>query len=407
MNTEWRNYQKFFYTYDANNNLIQILKQGWYNGFSWENDEKDTYLYYGNNNNLIENVRQKWDGSDWVNYWRYIYLYDEDNNPVEIKRQSWGDSEWIDEVKYLQTFDESNNMTKSLRQRWDESGWEDAYKTIFTYDQNNNQIKILGKSWFEYEGEAYWRNGIKNTMYYLPENSEQFVAKHTDLDISIEDFQTTEDDLVIEPGKDDKTLIGVDVLIDEILHTSDSDLEITLSHNDISVTLILQGDAAGENFVQTKMTDNAYDEISDGFAPYAGNFIATNVLSSFLDTDPAGTWTLSIYDGAEGNTGTLQSWGLNLIYSSSSAVEENALNILDIILFPNPAVDEFQVLVSEFWVSQATLELFDLNGRKLLEKQIPKGTATTEINVNQLESGMYFCKISVDKRSSTRKIIIK
>ena len=180
-------------------------------------------------------------------------------------------------------------------------------------------------------------------MYYLPENSEQFVAKHTDLDMLIEDFQTTEDDLVIEPGKDDKTLIGIEVLIDSILHTSDSDLEITLSHNNISVTLILQGDAAGENFIQTKMTDNAYDEISDGFAPYAGNFTATNVLSSFLETNPEGTWTLSIYDGAEGNTGTLQSWGLNLIYSSSSAVEDYSLFESDLAIFPNPAISEFKV----------------------------------------------------------------
>jgi subtilisin-like proprotein convertase family protein len=406
MNTEWRNYQKFFYTYDASNNLIQTLKQGWYNGFSWENDEKNTYLYYGENNNLIENVWQNWDGSDWVNYWRYIYLYDEDNNPVEIKRQSWGGSEWIDEVKYLQTFDESNNMTKSLSQTWDESGWKDKYKTTFTYDQNNNQIKMLGMGWFEYEGEAYWKKGRKSTMYYLPENSEQFVANHTDLDMSIEDFQTTEDDLVIEPGKDDKTLIGIEVLIDSVLHTSDSDLEFTLSHNDISVTLISQGDASGENFIQTKMTDNAYDEISDGFAPYTGNFTGDNVLSSFLGTDPVGTWTLSIYDGVEGNTGVLKGWGLALIYSSSSGIGDK-FEMEQFELFPNPAVSVVSIQSSVFNQQSAVVEIYDLNGKKLAEKYFPAGSEEIEMDVSHLKSGVYFCTMITEQGYATKKLIIQ
>jgi len=48
-----------------------------------------------------------------------------------------------------------------------------------------------------------------------------------------------------------------------------------------------------------------------------------------------------------------------------------------------------------------------LDGRKLIEKSIRKGQESTEIDVSDLESGIYFCTIKTNKGIATKKLIIQ
>jgi hypothetical protein len=54
-----------------------------------------------------------------------------------------------------------------------------------------------------------------------------------------------------------------------------------------------------------------------------------------------------------------------------------------------------------------TVELFDLNGRKLLENYFPAGNETTEIDVSHLQNGVYFCRLIVDEKNTIKKLIIQ
>ena len=56
-------------------------------------------------------------------------------------------------------------------------------------------------------------------------------------------------------------------------------------------------------------------------------------------------------------------------------------------------------------VEDAKIEIYDLNGRKLLEKQIPAGRETIEIDVSHLKSGVYFCRLISENKSATQKLI--
>ena len=90
-----------------------------------------------------------------------------------------------------------------------------------------------------------------------------------------------------------------------------------------------------------------------------------------------------------------------------SSISQTNADAMEVRIVPNPAKDKFEVRSSEFKVGGATIELYDLNGRKLLVKHVPKGTETVEINVSHLKSGVYFCKISTEEYSMTKKIIIQ
>ena len=68
---------------------------------------------------------------------------------------------------------------------------------------------------------------------------------------------------------------------------------------------------------------------------------------------------------------------------------------------------EFGVRSSEFGVNGGTLEIYDLNGRKLIEKHIQAGAEEFEVDVSSLESGVYFCRLISKNKSATQKLIIQ
>ncbi len=90
---------------------------------------------------------------------------------------------------------------------------------------------------------------------------------------------------------------------------------------------------------------------------------------------------------------------------SASGIEETGNP--DFVIFPNPAVNELQVAGCKLQVGGATLELYDLKGGKLLEKQIPKGTKEFIVDVSHLNSDLYFCRIRTEKGSVTKKLMIQ
>jgi photosystem II stability/assembly factor-like uncharacterized protein len=102
-----------------------------------------------------------------------------------------------------------------------------------------------------------------------------------------------------------------------------------------------------------------------------------------------------------------------LKYTEVSGIEEE-LQAIVFELFPNPVSDKFEVrllgsarndISAEFEVGAGKVELYELSGNKLLEENIEKGMESIEIDVSDLESGMYLCKITIGKRSSTKKIV--
>ena len=48
---------------------------------------------------LIEELRQDWDGSYWVNNYKYTYTYDVNNNMIEWLIQVWYGSNWVNSTK--------------------------------------------------------------------------------------------------------------------------------------------------------------------------------------------------------------------------------------------------------------------------------------------------------------------
>ena len=95
------------------------------------------------------------------------------------------------------------------------------------------------------------------------------------------------------------------------------------------------------------------------------------------------------------------------IYSSeflSNKIVESTLNSFTV--YPNPATDIITVCSPDN-ISVKYIQIFDLNGNKLIEKQIPDVTETFELNVSVLPNGVYLCKLRSENENVTKKIIIQ
>jgi subtilisin-like proprotein convertase family protein len=115
-------------------------------------------------------------------------------------------------------------------------------------------------------------------------------------------------DVVVAGGQ----ITDVNVKIN-VTHTWDADLDIYLRHPDGTlVELTSDNGSSGDNYTNTIFDDEAATSILGQAAPFTGTFKPEGLLST-LDGKPAsGTWQLVVTDDEGQDTGTLNSWSLDI-----------------------------------------------------------------------------------------------
>ncbi len=99
--------------------------------------------------------------------------------------------------------------------------------------------------------------------------------------------------------------------------------------------------------------------------------------------------------------------GFSECYISHVGIEESC-NKDGIIIYPNPVQDKFEVRSGEFGVE--LIEVFDLTGKKLIEKHIPArpaGNNNIEVDVSALKAGTYLCRIKTENNTYSKKLILR
>lgn len=74
-------------------------------------------------------------------------------------------------------------------------------------------------------------------------------------------------------------------------------------------------------------------------------------------------------------------------------------------MYPNPAMDYVSVVINA--EESGTLQLIDLNGRVVYEQPLTRAFGVQNINVGDLESGMYIVRFSNTSGSITDRLIVK
>lgn len=204
--------------------------------------------------------------------------------------------------------------------------------------------------------------------------------------------------------EDDITIQDLKVSLN-INHSWNGDLNIRLEHPNGSQIVLwnrtCNNGASGINvlFDQTASSIVCSSPTSGAFKPI-GNLNNLNGLSA------QGEWKLIITDNWNGDTGTLNSWSLDLGCTATATVNNFELN--NFKLYPNPNNGNFTIAFSSDSTQDINIAVFDIRGRKVVENTCQNtGEINQNINLQPVQPGVYMMVIKDGNITQTRKIIIQ
>ena len=100
------------------------------------------------------------------------------------------------------------------------------------------------------------------------------------------------------------------------------------------------------------------------------------------------------------NANPASDYGKVVIGDVGLSIGEN--DSLDMVIYPNP-VDGDYVTIQTPLNGDKLVEVFDVNGRKVMERLL----TTNTLNVSSISAGMYIVKVTVEGQSNISKLIIK
>jgi len=232
----------------------------------------------------------------------------------------------------------------------------------------------------------------------------------------VNDLQITADTILVTIGGKSSTdleLTDGTLIIDTLFHQLTNDLEITVEHGGIIDTIAYHAGMQGSDFIHTYLNDNSSIYLSEGDPPFSGIYIPFSKLEKFGGTDPAGEWIINIYDSQTGNTGTLQSWGVALSFTSITDVKQITENIPDDFIlyqnYPNPFNPSTKIKFTISDLQFTILKVYNVLGKEvatLVNEKLPAGNYEVDFNASNLPSGIYFYRLNAGSYSSTKKMII-
>jgi len=94
---------------------------------------------------------------------------------------------------------------------------------------------------------------------------------------------------------------------------------------------------------------------------------------------------------------TLAGWDQGI-----NSVKTNNLNALSI--YPNPATNAVSITIPE--KQPASVSLYNLTGQLIISRNIKAGQTTSVIDVSTLLKGIYFCRVDINGKVVTKKIVV-
>jgi subtilisin-like proprotein convertase family protein len=212
------------------------------------------------------------------------------------------------------------------------------------------------------------------------------------------------------------TMTNDDIIYDlnvtiNLNHTYDGDLDIFLIAPDGTTKVELTSDngGSGEDFIDTVFDDEATMSILDGTAPFTGTFKPEGNLADFNGFSSLGDWTLEITDDAGGDSGTFNSWSLEICTTTSLEVFENSIDANDLVVktWNN---NQFEIsLTTNVYDENLTFKVFDLFGNQIVYHVIKKqnGSYIYPLDMSYMSSGVYIIRLGNNQMGKVKRILVK
>lgn len=195
-------------------------------------------------------------------------------------------------------------------------------------------------------------------------------------------------------------------------------LDVTHSYiGDLIIQIQDPNDAQFANVWARTCNDTGYGNISitlDDTAgaitcasPTTGTFAPASPLSIFNGVDQQGDWQIALVDFYNGDTGTLNSWSIELCSTTTTSLSVDAFSINNLSVYPNPNNGEFNIKFNAV-SSNVAVSVFDVRGRSVYNKTYTNNSTFNEaINLGNVQSGLYLLNVKDGNKTITKKIIVQ
>ena len=291
------------------------------------------------------------------------------------------------------------------------------FSTLFTSTNvSSNSYNVTGLA----QGtEYYWRIAPKNatcaTTFGTPFKFTTgliacgTVVASTNVPLTISDTGTPTVNSVINIANS-SSISDVKVSLN-ITHTYLSDLFISLTSPSGTTAILLANACTSNSNVNATFDDNGSAvtcNTSTGTTTYAvsGIVLPASALAVFTGQNSAGTWTLRVSDGGDGDGGTINSWSLGYCVINQLGLESK--NFQNFTLFPNPNNGQFTIRFTSDSAEPTSIMVNDLSGRQVFVKNYENSTVfDQDLNLDFLQSGVYLVTVGNGLNKIVKKIIIK
>ncbi len=365
---DWENQTKYSFSYDTSENTLSQLIQQWDTETgSWENEMLNSYSYDASGN-LLTQLRQWWNTDEglWINNDRFTRTYDLLGYIETVLYQFWENGDW-DIVYYeIYTNTASGKPLTCIDQKWDSTigDYVNNWKLKYTYDGSENELSRLYQDWNSNSGE--WKNVHKESHTYdasgnmLSELSQSWSSSLGDWKNNYR-YSYTYD---TSGNQLSKLSQDWDIDLDEWINLWKKDYEYDYGLQKVTGMYYL--------------CSGVWVADDDNVTLYLFN----RQLFSSTDCFKAVAWysdyITAINDEAKPET-------MNTSFCS-----------------PNPAKD--QIVVSNPFNKDASLKIFNLNGKLVKEKQLGKGQ--NQIPVQNLPAGIYLFAIQSGNEIMKNKVAV-
>lgn len=171
------------------------------------------------------------------------------------------------------------------------------------------------------------------------------------------------------------------------------------------LTVYNQQCASGANM------DVTFDSDAAAFAcgsPLIGTMaLPSGTLAGMNSAQQQGTWQFGFRDRAAGNTGTVNSFSVE-ICSQQIVLSSEAFDFENFALYPNPNNGSFRVQFETAGESKVGIMVHDISGRKIFDQSYtPTGLFAQDIQLRNAQAGIYLVSIASGDKKIVKRIVVE
>ncbi|QBZ97324.1 zinc-dependent metalloprotease [Flavobacterium sangjuense] len=191
-----------------------------------------------------------------------------------------------------------------------------------------------------------------------------------------------------------------------VSHTYPQDLIIAINNpgNTTQVPVWSRACAGNDNFNVT---------LSDGAAAFScaanmtGTFAPSSPLAPFNGGSTLGTWSLLAGDFYNDDTGTINSWSIEVCAQTLTLLTED-FGLDQFVLYPNPGNGNFNIRFNSSSSNEIGVVVHDIRGREIFSRNYQNtGTFEQNVQLTSVQAGVYLVTVKDGNRKEVKKLIIE